>query len=73
MRKINPIFLDGVARVGGRLTQLDMQHRTNWIVGRVLRTLVDKEGLVRVVQVKARNSVLTRPVTKLCLIEKTAQ
>ena len=51
----------------------DMQHRSNWLVGRVIRTLTDKEGLVRVVQVKARNTVLTRPVTKLCLIEKTAQ
>ena len=51
----------------------DMQHRSNWIVGRVLRILTDKEGLVRVVQVKARNPVLTRSVTKLCLIEKTAQ
>ena len=51
----------------------DMQHRSNWVVGRVIRTLTDKEGLVRVVQVKARNTILTRPVTKLCLIEKTAQ
>ena len=51
----------------------DMQHRSNWVVGRVIRTLNDKEGLVRVVQVKARNTVLTRPITKLCLIEKTAQ
>ena len=51
----------------------DMQHRSNWVVGRVLRTLTDKEGFVLVVQVKARKSVLTRPVTKLCLIEKTAQ
>ena len=51
----------------------DMQHRSNWVVGRVIRTLTDKEGLVRVVQVKARNTVLTRPVTKLCLIEKTAR
>ena len=77
MRKINPIFRDGVARVGGRLALLDidvdMQHRSNWVVGRVIRTLTDKEGLVRVAQVKARNTVLTRPVTKLCLIEKTAQ
>ena len=51
----------------------DMQHRSNWVVGRVIRTLTDKEGFVRVVQVKARNTLLTRPVTKLCLIEKTAQ
>ena len=50
-----------------------MQHRSNWVVGRVIRTLTDKEGFVRVVQVKARNTLLTRPVTKLCLIEKTAQ
>ena len=33
----------------------NMQHRSNWIIGRVLQTLTDKEGLVRVVQVKARN------------------
>ena len=48
----------------------DMQHRLNSIVEIVLRTLTDKEGLVRVVQVKANNSVLTRTVHKLCLIEK---
>ena len=51
----------------------DMQHRSNWAVGRVIRTLTDKEGLVQVVQVKACNIILTRPVTKLCLIEKMAQ
>ena len=34
---------------------------------------IDKKGLVRVAQVKARNTVLTRPVTKLCMIEETAQ
>ena len=27
----------------------DMQHRSNWVVGRVIRTLTDKEGLVQVV------------------------
>ena len=34
MRKINPIFLDGVARVGGRLAQLDIdvdiKHPNNY-------------------------------------------
>ena len=46
----------------------DMQQRFHWVLGRVLKTFSDKRGLVRRVQVKSRNRVVMRPISKLCLI-----
>ncbi|XP_022102055.1 uncharacterized protein LOC110985381 [Acanthaster planci] len=43
--------------------------RNKWLLGRVLETYPGKDQLVRVVKVKTKSSILTRPVQKLCLLE----
>eukprot|EP00057_Strongylocentrotus_purpuratus_P028999 XP_011683473.1 PREDICTED: uncharacterized protein LOC100891682 [Strongylocentrotus purpuratus] len=42
--------------------------RNLWQLGRVLKTMPDKGGFVRSVEVKTKNSVLVRPISKLCLV-----
>ena len=46
----------------------DMQQRSKWVLGRVVKTFPDKSGVVRTVSVKTPSSVITRPITKLCFI-----
>ena len=46
----------------------DMQQRSKWVLGRVVKTFSDKSGVVRTVSFKTPSSVITRPITKLCLI-----
>ena len=41
---------------------------SRWSLGRILEVFPDKNGLVRTVLVKSRNTLLKRPITKLCLI-----
>ena len=44
--------------------------RSVWPTARVLKVFPGKDGLVRSVEVKTRNSTLVRPVNKLCLLEE---
>ena len=46
----------------------DLQQRSKWVLGRIVKTFPDRRGLVRTVQVKTQSNVLTRPISKLCLI-----
>ena len=46
----------------------DMQQMSKWVLGRVVKTFPDKSGVVHTVSVKTPSSVITRPITKLCLI-----
>ena len=46
----------------------DLQQRSKWALGRVVKILPDKRGLVRTVHVKTQNKVVTRSIAKLCLI-----
>ena len=48
----------------------DSLPRSKWTMGRVLETFPDKSGRIRTVKVKTGNSVLLRPISKLCLILK---
>lgn len=43
--------------------------RKSWPMGRIIQTFPGKDRLVRSAQVKTSLSILTRPVTKLCLLE----
>lgn len=43
--------------------------RSNWKLGLVISTTVDKNGLVRSAEVKTENSVYSRPISKLCLLK----
>lgn len=40
-------------------------HRGSWPLGRVIKTVPDKNGLVRSVEVKTKTGVLYRPISKL--------
>jgi transposase InsO family protein len=42
--------------------------RNYWNLGRVLEVQKDKHDIVRVVKVKTVSNILTRPITKLCLV-----
>lgn len=44
--------------------------RNSWVMGRVLKTMPDKTGLVRKVLVKTKTNTLERPIDKLCLLHK---
>ena len=46
----------------------DLQQRSKWALGRVVKTLPDRRGLVRTVHVRTKNKVVTKPIAKLCLI-----
>ncbi|XP_062620585.1 uncharacterized protein LOC134282159 [Saccostrea cucullata] len=45
--------------------------RNTWNLGRVLEVIKDKYDVVRVARIKTVSSILTRPVTKLCLLLET--
>lgn len=42
--------------------------RGSWVMGRVLQTFQDGNGLVRSVKIKTQTSILERPITKVCLL-----
>lgn len=46
--------------------------RGKWPLGRVLKTIPGRDGLVRTVEVKTQSSTLVRPIQKLCLLEEAA-
>ena len=42
--------------------------RNTWLMGKVIKTMPDKKGIVRQVNVKTKQSVLLRPVQKLIML-----
>lgn len=44
--------------------------RGSWMLGRVTETFPDKRGLVRVVRLKTKTSIIERPVTKISLLNE---
>ena len=44
----------------------DTQQRSKWVLGRVIETYPDKNGLVRAVLVKTQSNVFKRSISKLC-------
>ncbi|KAL7826227.1 hypothetical protein SRHO_G00339650 [Serrasalmus rhombeus] len=51
----------------------DKAPRNSWLLGRILKTFPDKQGLVRAALIKTKNTVLQRPFSKLCLLMETSQ
>ena len=43
----------------------------HWLLGRVTRVFHGQDGLVRTAEVKTKNSILLRPISKLCLLEES--
>ena len=46
--------------------------RDHWPLARVVKVHPSSDGRVRKAEVKTQSGFLTRPVTKLCLLEETA-
>ena len=44
-------------------------HRGKWPLGRILEVHKGRDGLVRSAKVWSRSTLLTRPTSKLCLLE----
>ncbi|KAJ8385589.1 hypothetical protein AAFF_G00184510 [Aldrovandia affinis] len=44
--------------------------RNSWMMGRILKTMPDANGVVRRVSVQTKTSTLERPITKLCLLQE---
>ena len=42
--------------------------RNSWLMGKVIKTLPDRQGYVRQAQVKTKTSTLLRPISKLCTL-----
>jgi hypothetical protein len=53
---------------GDMVLVMDNSPRNSWTMGRVINTLRDRHGLVRIAYVKTPTNVLQRPVHKLCLL-----
>ena len=47
----------------------DEQKRGKWPLGRITKVLPSSDDVVRVVEVKTKDGIYTRPVTKLCKLE----
>jgi hypothetical protein len=48
----------------------DNSKRGSWPLGRVIRTMPSKDGTVRVVEIKTKDGIYTRPVAKLHRLEE---
>jgi len=44
--------------------------RGSWLLGKVLQTFPDSQGLVRSVKIQTKYNILERPVTKICLLRE---
>ena len=51
----------------------DLAPRNSWLTGRIVKTIPDKRGLVRLVRIKTRTSCLDRPITKVCLLQEAEE
>ena len=50
----------------------DNSPRGRWLLGRVIKTLPGPDDRVREAEIKTSTSTLTRPISKLCLLEEAA-
>ena len=48
----------------------DSAPRGSWLMGRIIKTVEDENGMVRKVRVKTKTSELERPITKVCLLQE---
>lgn len=50
------------------LIKEDALPPSRWALGRITQTFPGRDGLIRSVQVKCRDTMVTRPIHKLCLL-----
>lgn len=48
----------------------DSAPRNSWLMGKIIRTTKDEQGLVRQVRIKTKTNELDRPITKICLLQE---
>ena len=46
----------------------DNMPRNSWPLGKVVDVIQDKRGVARIAKIKTKNSVIDRPINKLCLV-----
>ncbi|KAK0146726.1 hypothetical protein N1851_013933 [Merluccius polli] len=51
----------------------DSAPRNSWLTGRIIQTIPDRRGLVRLVRIKTKTSCLDRPITKVCLLQEAEE
>ncbi len=51
----------------------DSTPRNSWITGKITEVIADRRGLVRQVWIKTQTNRICRPVTKICLLQKSAE
>ena len=54
--------------IGDIVLIVESNVRNSYCLGRVIKLVTDKKGFVRSVEVKTKDTVLQRPITKLCLV-----
>ena len=63
---------NGNAQVGDLVLLVDPCFpRGSWLLGRIIKVMPVKDGLVRTAVVKTKSSNLIRRIQKLCLLEET--
>lgn len=50
----------------------DSAPRNSWIIGRITKVVPDRKGLVIQVWIKTQTNHICRPVTKICLLQESA-
>ncbi|KAI7791514.1 hypothetical protein IRJ41_021689 [Triplophysa rosa] len=51
----------------------DSAPRNSWIIGKITEVVPDRKGLVRQVWIKTQTNRICRPVTKICLLQESAE
>ena len=51
----------------------DSLPRNSWLLGRVIEVFPGRDGLVRSVRIRTSTNILVRPITKICLLERSDQ
>ncbi len=51
----------------------DSAPRNSWITGKITEVIADRRGLVRQVWIKTQTNRICRPVTKICLLQESAE
>ena len=47
---------------------MDSSPRSSWVMGRVIETFPDKQGLIRSAKIQTQFSVCVRPISKMCAL-----
>ena len=60
-------------KIGDVVLVVDNSPRGRWLPGRVIKAFPGQDAKVRVTEINTKKSTLTRPVSKLCLLEEAVK